>query len=104
MSTSEITATHRLADALLGEGGLEQYVRERRQAGKSWRKITLDLRDDIALDLTYETLRGWFGDRDWATPPSRKTTAPRNRRPGLGHRPGRSRPQSARTGEQLSVD
>lgn len=53
------TPTQRLADSLLG-GGLRAYVRDRRLAGKSWRQISLDLRDDIQVDVTYETLRNWY--------------------------------------------
>lgn len=56
---------HRLADALLGRP-LEDYVRERRIAGDSWRRICLQLRDDIDLDISDETLRAWFLDREWA--------------------------------------
>ena len=53
------TPTYRLADLQLS-GGLEEYVRSRRVAGRSWRRIALDLLDDIDLDVTHETLRSWF--------------------------------------------
>jgi hypothetical protein len=57
----EMTATQRLADHMLG-GKLEEYVRTRRAEvpPKAWRRIALDLRDDIGLDVTYETLRSWY--------------------------------------------
>lgn len=53
-------ALRRLADTLLG-GTLDSYVTERREAGKSWRMISLDLHDDIAVDISHETLRQWYG-------------------------------------------
>lgn len=55
------TTTKRLADVLL-DGKLDEYVTERRAAGKSWRRITLDLRDDIGVDITHNTLRSWYPD------------------------------------------
>jgi hypothetical protein len=51
----------RLADALLA-GGLETFVTTRRQDRKSWRRISLDLRDAIDVEITAETLRKWFGE------------------------------------------
>jgi len=54
------SATYRLADHLL-HGQLEAYVRERREAGKSWRRIALNLRDEVGVDVAHETLRNWFG-------------------------------------------
>ena len=53
------TPTYRLADLQI-DGGIEAYVRGKRQAGRSWRRIALDLLDDIDLDVTHETLRSWF--------------------------------------------
>lgn len=55
------TTTRRLADVLL-HGKLDEYVADRRAAGKSWRRITLDLRDDIQVDVTHNTLRSWYPD------------------------------------------
>ena len=55
----ESSAVYRLADRLL-DGGLEAYVQERRLAGESWRRICLALRDDHGIDVSHETLRGWF--------------------------------------------
>jgi hypothetical protein len=64
MSTE--SPTRHLADVLVN--GVEKYVRDRRQAGLSWRRIALELRDstDAKVDVTHETLRSWFADRDWA--------------------------------------
>lgn len=52
---------HRLADVLLDQP-LADYVADRRRDGASWRRISLDLRDDTdgQVDITYETLRAWF--------------------------------------------
>lgn len=55
-----MTVTQRLADHLL-KGKLEEYVAERRSQGYSWRRISLELRDDIGIDVTHETLRLWYG-------------------------------------------
>jgi hypothetical protein len=55
--------TYRLADILLG-GKLADYVHEARAAGRSWRRIAIDLRDvtKTEIDVTHETLRSWFPD------------------------------------------
>lgn len=57
------TPTARLADLLLKEG-LDEFVNSRRQAGQSWRRISLDLRDatDKVIDVTHQALRRWFPD------------------------------------------
>ena len=57
------TAIQRLADHLLG-GTLDDYVVSRRQTGASWRQISLSLRDDIGVDVTHETLRGWYREAE----------------------------------------
>lgn len=61
----EMTATQRLADHLL-DGQLGEYVLSRRAKGDSWRRIALDLRDDIGIDVTHETLRSWYMAEDVA--------------------------------------
>lgn len=43
-----------------GATSLEAFVRARRTEGASWRRVATDLRDATAVDLTAETLRGWF--------------------------------------------
>lgn len=50
-----------LADHLL-PGGLEEFVMSRRIAGKSWRRIALDLRDatKTVVDVTHQTVKNWF--------------------------------------------
>ena len=55
------TPIRRLLEHLI-EDGLEDYITVRRQAGKSWRLISLDIRDEYDVDVTHETLRGWFPD------------------------------------------
>lgn len=59
------TPTQRLADVLLGgEGALGEFVRSRRDAGRSWRLIARDLYEvtDRQVDVTHESLRAWFPD------------------------------------------
>lgn len=60
-----MTPTARLADHLL-PGGLETFVRTRRAAGMSWRRITLEIRDvtDRAIDVTHQALYHWFDDEN----------------------------------------
>lgn len=57
------TATQALADHLL-DGGLEPFVAARRLQRKSWRRIALDLRDAVGVDVTHETVRSWFKHLD----------------------------------------
>lgn len=55
------TPTHRLADLLLPTT-LAEFVAERRPR-RSWRLIARDLHEQTGgqVDVTAETLRGWFG-------------------------------------------
>lgn len=57
------TPTRRLADLMLG-GALDDFVLTRRASGRSWRLISRDLWEATGgeLDVTYETLRGWYLD------------------------------------------
>lgn len=54
-----ITPTRRLLDHLI-DGGIEKYAADRRNKGASWREVSLAIRDEYKLDVTHETLRGWF--------------------------------------------
>jgi hypothetical protein len=58
------TLTQRLADALLPDG-LDRFIADRRLGtAKSWRAISLDLRDatDGQINVTETTLRAWYAD------------------------------------------
>lgn len=56
-----LTIKRRLADALLEqEGGVAEFVRERLEAGKSWRQVSIELRDRIDLDVHEHTLQRWL--------------------------------------------
>lgn len=57
----EKTATQRLLDHLI-PAGLEAYVAQKRRAGVSWRRVSLDLRDDFEVDVTPQTLHSWYRD------------------------------------------
>jgi hypothetical protein len=59
------SASQKLADHLLGDGGLDALVAERRAAGDSWRQVALALHlaTNGAVSLTDETLRRWYGER-----------------------------------------
>lgn len=58
---SQPTPLYQLVEARLG-GSLEEYVAERR-ATTSWRAMAADLTERSSVQVTYETLRGWFADR-----------------------------------------
>lgn len=60
MPPTDATPKRRLLELLTGD--LTAYVDSRRAAGKSWRQISLDIRDDYDLDITHETLRSWYPD------------------------------------------
>lgn len=62
-ATVRLTPTSRLADHLV-PGGLEQFVATRRADGKSWRRISLELRDatNKAIEVTHQALFNWFND------------------------------------------
>lgn len=70
MRTTTPTPTQRLADVLLAEEGpLSSFVAKRRaqKPKRSWRLIARDLFEitEGQIDLTGETLRGWFaGEMD----------------------------------------
>ena len=57
------TPTQRLASLLLGSD-VRTFIAERRTDGKAWRFIARDLYDatEGQVDVTYETLRQWFGE------------------------------------------
>lgn len=65
MATPSTTAKRRLADTLLDEG-LDAYVSRHRNAGDSWREISLNLRDEVQLDIHPHTLRLWFHENEAA--------------------------------------
>lgn len=53
----------RLADVLL-PGGVDEFVRTRRRAGASWRRIEKDIwtETDGGVDVHATTLRSWYPD------------------------------------------
>jgi hypothetical protein len=61
------TPTQRLADLLLPTT-LADFVQARRTAGRSWRLIARDLHQETAgqVDVTAETLRGWYARTEQA--------------------------------------
>lgn len=65
MATENRTYARMLADQLLPDGGLEEFVRTRRAAGKSWRLIEHDLTaaTNGQATVTSQTLRVWFADQ-----------------------------------------
>lgn len=62
------TPLQRLADYLLAPDGLEAFVRSRRADGVAWRIVERQLYETTngEVDVTFETLRQWYPDRDEA--------------------------------------
>lgn len=58
---SQPTALYQLVEARL-DRSLVDYVTERR-ATTSWRAMAAELTELTGVQVTYETLRGWFADR-----------------------------------------
>jgi len=52
------TPLRRLADTLLEEP-VEQWIQRNRDEGKSWRRISLELRDVAQIDVAPSTLISW---------------------------------------------
>lgn len=42
---------------------LEEWVLAQRDAGKSWRQIERDLRDEVGIEVTNVTLISWYGSK-----------------------------------------
>lgn len=63
VSASEQTPTQRLASLLLGTD-VRDFIAQKRAEGRPWRFVARDLYDatDGQVDVTYETLRQWFGE------------------------------------------
>lgn len=63
IAMTQPTPLFQLVEARLGGlGELDRYVAERR-ASTSWRTMAADLTEKAGVQVTYETLRGWYADR-----------------------------------------
>ena len=58
---TSVTPLQHLLSVKLGD--LDAYVTARRDAGKSWRAIALEIRDTTGIEITNETLRSWSLER-----------------------------------------
>lgn len=58
------TALHRLADAQLPGGGLDQFVTDSRAQGMPWRDVAHRLHTATGgrVRISWETLRRWYAD------------------------------------------
>lgn len=65
MDTTD-TPTQALARTMVDD--LDEFVISRRRDGRSWRLIARDLYDATngRIDVTLETVRSWYGDREVA--------------------------------------
>lgn len=63
----EHTPTQKLASMLLGRP-VDEWIRSRRTAGRSWRLVSRDLYEATngQIDVTHEAIRRWVADRDAA--------------------------------------
>lgn len=62
MTTAQRSQLYRLIDQRLA-GGLVNYVRVQRGASRSWRWMAADLHEKTGIEVSYTTLRAWFGHR-----------------------------------------
>jgi len=53
----------RLLDLLM-QGQLENFVRDLRDVGVSWRRIAIELEKRTGVDVAGGTLHAWFRDED----------------------------------------
>jgi intein-encoded DNA endonuclease-like protein len=58
-----MTPYQRLIEERLGID-LASYVRNRREAGASWRRLAADINAEGGVDLTSETVRRWYRHLD----------------------------------------
>ena len=61
MTNTTQSPTYRLVSEKSGRDAME-YLREKREAGVSWRNISLGLYADHQLSITEVTLRKWWAD------------------------------------------
>lgn len=57
-----MTPTQQLIELRIG-GDLAGFVDRCRARGLSWRQIANEVNDKAHTDITYETLRSWYGPR-----------------------------------------
>ena len=67
VSVMASTSKQPIAEHLF-DGDLEAFVRERRQAGDTWRDIELAVKGKLPpiITISYETLRTWYGSKETA--------------------------------------
>jgi hypothetical protein len=53
----------RVATVLAHKEALAPFVRAQREAGETWRSISLDIFDRFGIEVSYETLRLWFAQQ-----------------------------------------
>lgn len=60
---SSTSRTYQLIEARL-DGTLADYIRDRRPPQATWRQLAADIEEKTGVDVSYETLRSWFADRE----------------------------------------
>lgn len=60
---SSTSRTYQLIEERL-DGTLADYIRNRRPPQATWRQLAAEIHDLTGVDVSYETLRTWFSERD----------------------------------------
>lgn len=55
----DLTPKRALANHIM-DGNLDEFVETRRANGRSWARISLDIRDATEINITAESLRNWY--------------------------------------------
>ncbi|HEY5985164.1 MAG TPA: hypothetical protein VIV12_02095 [Streptosporangiaceae bacterium] len=66
MNATARTATQLLLEVRLGRD-LEEYVRELRSNEQSWRQIAEAIYSRTGINVSHETVRGWFAQASWSS-------------------------------------
>ena len=60
---SSTSRTYQLIEERL-DGTLADYIRDRRPPQATWRQLAADIQEKTGVNVSYETLRTWFGDAE----------------------------------------
>jgi hypothetical protein len=65
MAQDRLTRLQRQIERHLNES-LADYVAKRRADGLGWRTLSEQITEKTGVEVSYEALRAWFGDRETA--------------------------------------
>lgn len=59
---SSTSRTYQLIEERLDGTTLADYIRSRRPAPATWRQLAAEIKEKTGVNVSYETLRSWFGE------------------------------------------